>query len=99
MARNSVLGRFAANAQARRGAAGLSMEQLAYRASLHRTKVEVILRGERNVTLMTLVKLCGALEVTPDELLDGLSWSPPPELPTGTLRVLPEDEEPPAPRG
>ncbi|MEZ5077198.1 MAG: helix-turn-helix transcriptional regulator [Solirubrobacterales bacterium] len=99
MARNSVLGRFAANAQARRSAAGLSMEQLAYRASLHRTEVEVILRGERNVTLMTLVKLCGALEVTPDELFDGLSWNPPPPIPTGELRVLPDGEARTAPGG
>lgn len=99
MARNSVLGRFAANAQAHRSAADISMEQLAYRASLHRTEVEVILRGERNVTLMTLVKLCGALEVTPDELLDGLSWDPPPPPPIGRLRVLPDSEESPAPGG
>ncbi|MGE0067025.1 MAG: helix-turn-helix domain-containing protein [Solirubrobacterales bacterium] len=91
MARNSVLARFAANTQGFRHDADLSMDRLAFRASLHRTQVELILRGERNVTLLTLLKLCGALEVTPNELLDGLSWDPPPELPTGELLVRTDD--------
>lgn len=56
--------------------AKLSQEDLAVRASIHRTAVGMIERGERTPRIDTLVKLTGALGVSADELLDGLEWTP-----------------------
>ncbi len=46
------------------------------RASLHRTAVGQLERGERVARVDTLIKLTGALGVSPEELLDGLGWDP-----------------------
>jgi transcriptional regulator with XRE-family HTH domain len=55
---------------------GLSQEELAVRASLHRTAVGQLERGERVCRVDTLIKLAGALDIPPEELLDGLGWNP-----------------------
>jgi transcriptional regulator with XRE-family HTH domain len=49
--------------------AGISQEALAFRCGLHRTYVGGIERGERNPSFRNLVKLAGALDVAPSELL------------------------------
>jgi DNA-binding XRE family transcriptional regulator len=49
--------------------ADVSQEALAHRASLHRTYVGGIERGERNVSFANLVRLARALGVRPSELL------------------------------
>lgn len=56
--------------------AKLSQEELAVRASLHRTAVGQIERGERVCRVDTLIKLAGSLRISPDELLDGMGWDP-----------------------
>lgn len=61
--------------QARRSA-GLSQEQLAFLADLHRTEIGMLERGTRLARIDSLIKLCGALEIRPDELLDGVEWQP-----------------------
>lgn len=48
---------------------GLSQEALAERASLHRTYVGSIERGERNVSLENMLKLAGALSVPLHEVI------------------------------
>jgi len=48
---------------------GVSQEELAYRAEIHRTYIGGIERGERNPTLTMIVRLAAALEVPPHELL------------------------------
>lgn len=50
----------------------LSQEQLADLASLHRTYVGSIERGERNVSLENIVAISRALKITPSELLKGI---------------------------
>lgn len=68
--------RFGENLARHRKRARLSQEQLSVRASLHRTAVGQLERGERVARLDTLVKLVGALDVRPEDLLEGLKWSP-----------------------
>lgn len=47
----------------------LSQEKLAERADLHWTYIGGIERGERNVSLLNIVKIAKALQITPSELL------------------------------
>lgn len=68
--------RFGANLAHLRKRAGISQEELGVRASLHRTAVGQLERGERVARTDTLVKLAGSLGADPAELLDGLSWEP-----------------------
>ncbi len=56
--------------------AKLSQEELAVRASLHRTAVGQLERGERVARVDTVVKLAGSLGIPPEELLDGMGWNP-----------------------
>ncbi len=56
--------------------AKLSQEELAVRASLHRTAVGQLERGERVCRVDTLIKLAGSLGIPPGELLDGMDWEP-----------------------
>jgi transcriptional regulator with XRE-family HTH domain len=48
---------------------GLSQEQLADLAKLHRTYIGGIERGERNVSLNNLARIAEALGVSPADLL------------------------------
>ena len=47
----------------------LSQEKLAERADLHWTYIGGIERGERNVSLLNIVRIAKALQVTPSDLL------------------------------
>lgn len=50
----------------------ISQEQLADLAELDRTYISGIERGVRNVSLLNIVKIADALEVTPSDLLKGI---------------------------
>ncbi len=52
---------------------GLSQEQLADRAALHRTYISSVERGQRNVTLENIFALAKALDVQPGVLLSSVS--------------------------
>ena len=68
--------RFGQNLARCRRRLGISQEELGVRASLHRTAVGQLERGERVARTDTLVKLAGSLGVKPEDLLDGLKWTP-----------------------
>jgi len=63
---------FGENVRRLRSTKELSQEALAELASLHRTYVGAIERGERNVSLQNIVKLARALGVAPSKLMDGM---------------------------
>ena len=49
---------------------GLSQEELAELAGLHRTYIGMVERAERNITVINLVQIAKALEVSLDKLFD-----------------------------
>jgi transcriptional regulator with XRE-family HTH domain len=56
----------------------LTQEELAKRASLHRTAIGLIENARRVCRTDTLIQLAGAMDVPPEELLDGIGWIPGP---------------------
>ena len=51
---------------------GLSQEKLAELATLHRTYIGAIERGERNVSLKNIYKIAKALDVTLEDIFKGI---------------------------
>jgi transcriptional regulator with XRE-family HTH domain len=86
--------RFGRNLARCRRQADMSQEELGALASLHRTEIGMLERGGRLARIDTLIKLAGALEIAPGDLLDGLDWRPgPPRV--GQFKIdAEEDEEP-----
>ena len=52
--------------------AGISQEELSFRSGLHRTYISDVERGNRNLTIKSLVAIARALKTTPAELLKGI---------------------------
>ena len=48
---------------------GLSQEELAYKADLHRTYIGMIERAEKNITLLNIEKIANALGVNIKDLI------------------------------
>src|SRR6266536_3109782 len=85
--RHDVKWSFAAALKACRGRLGISQEELAGRAGLHRTYVSDIERGARNLSLGSIEKLARALETSvsslfasPGSAQEGASFGVPDEL-------------------
>jgi transcriptional regulator with XRE-family HTH domain len=66
--------RFAHNLRRRRVAVGISQEELGERTDLHRTEISLLERAGREPRFATLLKLCGALATTPNDLCAGTGW-------------------------
>lgn len=60
---------FAANVRKKRLALGLSQEELAEAAGVHRTYVGMLERGEKNVTIYNIERIAIGLGVAPHTLL------------------------------
>lgn len=60
----------ARNVRRLRTATGLSQEELAARAGLHRTYISSIERGQRNVSIENIFALARALGCEPRDLVD-----------------------------
>src|SRR6202789_1085409 len=68
--------RFGENLRRCRRIAGLSQEELGERASLHRTEIGMLEKGQRVARIDTLVQLAGAMAIPPEDLVAGIAWTP-----------------------
>lgn len=66
---NTLLEAVCKSVHERREVLGVSQEELAHRAGLHRTYISDIERGARNPSLKTLSRLADALEISTSELI------------------------------
>ena len=66
----NILNSLGEKIRAQRIAIGLSQEELASIAGLHRTYIGSVERGERNVSVHNIVSIARALSVTPSALLE-----------------------------
>ncbi len=67
-----LLKQFGHNVRAERQKIGLSQEELADKADLDRSYVGGVERGERNISLLNIVKLAKAIGIPPMQLLKAL---------------------------
>lgn len=56
----------------RRRALGMSQERLSEESGLHQTYLSSLERGQRNISLLNLVKVARALQIPAAELLRGV---------------------------
>jgi len=68
--------RFGRNLARCREGADVSQEELSFRASIHRTEVSLLERGERMPRVDTALRIAGSLGVPLDDLVAGLEWRP-----------------------
>lgn len=68
--------RFGRNLARCRESADVSQEELSFRASIHRTEVSLLERGERMPRVDTALRIAGSLGVPLDDLVAGLEWNP-----------------------
>lgn len=67
---------FGKNLHRARKRAGVSQEHLAVLATLHRTEIGLLERGERLPRIDTALKLAGALGLPLEKLVEGIEWQP-----------------------
>ena len=67
---SEVLIRFGKKIREERVAQGLSQEELAFKANLHRTYIGMIERAEKNITLQNIERLAKALNMEISELFN-----------------------------
>ena len=63
-----ILIKFGEKVREIRKSKGLSQEELAHKADLHRTYIGMIERAEKNITLLNIEKIANSLEVNIKEL-------------------------------
>ena len=70
--KNYAVVQFGINTKNFRKDLNISQEALASLAGLHRTYIGMIERGEKNITLINIIKLSQALDVTACELMESI---------------------------
>jgi transcriptional regulator with XRE-family HTH domain len=72
MREDFVLKAFGSSIQRARNDRGLSQEKLAELAGLDRTYVSSVERGQRNISILNIVKFAKALSINPSSLLENI---------------------------
>jgi transcriptional regulator with XRE-family HTH domain len=70
MDKSNILEKFGDKLKQLRKVKGLSQEQLAEKANLHRTYIGMIERAEKNITLLNIEKIANALDTKISSLLN-----------------------------
>jgi transcriptional regulator with XRE-family HTH domain len=70
---DEAVAQFARNVAEARRQAGMTQEEVGDRSGVHPTEVSRIESGGRDARVSTIFRLASALDVTPGQLLDGLS--------------------------
>jgi transcriptional regulator with XRE-family HTH domain len=68
--KQAILLKFGERVRVFRKEEGLSQEDLAHKAELHRTYIGMIERAEKNITLLNIEKIANALNISIKDLLD-----------------------------
>jgi len=68
--KREVLIKFGQKVREERAKLGLSQEELASRASVHRTYIGMIERAEKNITLENIEKIAKALKISISEIFN-----------------------------
>lgn len=69
---HTLLKKFGTRVQSLRNQAGISQGKLAELAEMHRTYISGIERGERNVSLINIIRLANALSISVSKLMEGI---------------------------
>lgn len=69
---DTFVANFGVKVREHRSACGMSQEELADAAGLHRTQISLVERGKRSVRLDTVASLAIALGVQPGDLMPGI---------------------------
>jgi transcriptional regulator with XRE-family HTH domain len=91
--------RLGQNIRRLRRARGLSQEQLAEAAGLHRGTIHVLENGHREPRASTIVRLSAVLECQPSAFYEGIEWIPGAPAGGGTFRFDYPHERPSRPGG
>jgi len=70
MDKSNILEKFGEKIKEYRKLKGLSQEQLAEKANLHRTYIGMIERAEKNITLLNIEKIANALDLKITDLIN-----------------------------
>lgn len=82
--KNAVLRKFGAAVRRYRRMASLTQEEFADLCEMDRSYLGGVERGERNLTLLNVIKICDTLKVNPSEILADLDKWPKKEKSTSS---------------
>jgi transcriptional regulator with XRE-family HTH domain len=85
--------RFGINLRASRKRLGLSQEAFGFRAEVHPRSLSPFELGQRLPRIESFIRLAGALKVRPNDLVEGISWTPGEVIVTPGEFVVPDDPE------
>lgn len=71
--KQNILKKFGERIREIRKEKGLSQEELAHKADLHRTYIGMIERAEKNITLVNIEKIANALEISIKDIFNGIT--------------------------
>lgn len=72
--KDSALLQFGRKIREERNKLGISQEELAERAGVHRTYIGMLERGEKNITLKNIKKIAKALKIKISNLLSNVDY-------------------------